>query len=122
GVKAPSAPAEEEEEAAPEAPAAPAPVAPAAPAAGGVLKIHIGEGKDIDLEIPVGALGAGGAAAVPVPAGAEVAAGAAAPAAEAGEEKVVRSLTRKHFKITEVKRGPETKIEGTTLYIREGIE
>ena len=29
---------------------------------------------------------------------------------------------RKHFKITEVKRGPETKIEGTTLYIREGIE
>ncbi len=122
GVKAPSAPAEEEEEAAPEAPAAPAPVAPAAPAAGGVLKIHIGEGKDIDLEIPVGALGAGGAAAVPVPAGAEVAAGAAAPAAEAGEEKVVRSLTRKHFEITEVKRGPETKIEGTTLYIREGIE
>ena len=122
GVKAPSAPAEEEEEAAPEAPAAPAPVAPAAPAAGGVLKIHIGEGKDIDLEIPVGALGAGGAAAVPVPTGAEVAAGAAAPAAEAGEEKVVRSLTRKHFKITEVKRGPETKIEGTTLYIREGIE
>ena len=122
GVKAPSAPAEEEEEAAPEAPAAPAPVAPAAPAAGGVLKIHIGEGKDIDLEIPVGALGAGGAAAVPVPAGAEVAAGVAAPAAEAGEEKVVRSLTRKHFNITEVKRGPETKIEGTTLYIREGIE
>ena len=122
GVKAPSAPAEEEEEAAPEAPAAPAPVAPAAPAAGGTLKIHIGEGKDIDLEIPVGALGAGGAAAVPVPAGAEVAAGAAAPAAEAGEEKVVRSLTRKHFNITEVKRGPETKIEGTTLYIREGIE
>ena len=122
GVKAPSAPAEEEEEAAPEAPAAPAPVAPAAPVAGGTLKIHIGEGKDIDLEIPVGALGAGGAAAVPVPAGAEVAAGAAAPAAEAGEEKVVRSLTRKHFKITEVKRGPETKIEGTTLYIREGIE
>ena len=122
GVKAPSAPAEEEEEAAPEAPAAPAPVAPAAPAAGGVLKIHIGEGKDIDLEIPVGALGAGGAAAVPVPAGAEVAAGAAAPAAEAGEEKVVRTLTRKHFNITEVKRGPETKIEGTTLYIREGIE
>ena len=122
GVKAPSAPAEEEEEAVPEAPAAPAPVAPAAPAAGGVLKIHIGEGKDIDLEIPVGALGAGGAAAVEVPAAAEaVVAGAAAPAA-AEEEKVVRTLTRKHFTITEVKRGPETKIEGTTLYIREGIE
>jgi len=119
GVKAKSAPAKEEpaeEEAAPAAPAAPA---AAAPAAGGILKIHIGEGKDIDLEIPVGALG-GGAAVAEVPA-AQAAAGAAQ-AAEVGEEKVVRSLTRKHFKITEVKRGPETKIEGTTLYIRENIE
>ena len=121
GAKAPTAPAAEE--VVEEAPAAPAPVAEpvAGPAAGGTLKIHIGEGKDIDLEIPVGALG-GGAAVAPLPAGAEaVVAGAAAPEA-AGEEKVVRSLTRKHFTITEVKRGPETKIEGTTLYIREGIE
>ena len=120
-AKAPTAPAAEE--VVEEAPAAPAPVAApvAGPAAGGTLKIHIGEGKDIDLEIPVGALG-GGAAVAPLPAGAEaVVAGAAAPEA-AGEEKVVRSLTRKHFTITEVKRGPETKIEGTTLYIREGIE
>ena len=121
GVKAPSAPAEEEaEEVTEAAPAAPVAAAPAA-VAGGVLKIHIGEGKDIDLEIPVGALG-GGAAVAEVPAGAAAVAGAAAPAAEAGEEKVVRTLTRKHFNITEVKRGPETKIEGTTLYIREGIE
>ena len=120
GVKAPSAPAEEEEEEA--APAAAPVAAPAAaPVAGGVMKIHIGEGKDIDLEIPVGALGAGGAAAVAVPAGAESTVAGAAPA-EAEEEKVVRTLTRKHFNITEVKRGPETKIEGTTLYIREGIE
>jgi len=51
-----------------------------------------------------------------------VAAEAAAPAAAAGEEKIVGTLTRKHFNITEVNRGPETKIEGTTLYIREGIE
>ena len=119
GVKAPSAPEAEVAEEAEEAPVVPA--APATVAAGGTLKIHIGEGKDIDLEIPVGALGAGGAA-VEVPAAAEaVVAGAAAPAA-AEEEKVVRTLTRKHFTITEVKRGPETKIEGTTLYIREGIE
>ena len=121
GAKAPTAPAAEEEPE--EEAAAPAPAAPvaAAPVAGGTLKIHIGEGKDIDLEIPVGALGAGGAAAVPVPAGAEAAVAGAAPTA-AEEEKVVRSLTRKHYTITEVKRGPETKIEGTTLYIREGIE
>lgn len=119
GAKAPSTPAAE---AAPvEAPAAPAPVlAPAAPAAGGMLKIHIGEGKDINLEIPVGAFG-GSAAAVPAGAEAVVAGGAAAPAADQ-EPKLIRSLTRKHFNITEVKRGPETKIEGTTLYIREGIE
>ena len=36
--------------------------------------------------------------------------------------KVVRSVTRKHYAISEVKRGPETKIDGTVLYIREGIE
>ena len=124
GVKAVSAPAEEEEVAEEEAAPVAAPAAPLPPhAAGGTLRIHIGEGKDINLEIPVGALGAGGAAVAEVPAGAEaVVAGAAAPAAEVEEEKVVRSLTRKHFNITEVKRGPETKIEGTTLYIREGIE
>ena len=122
GAKAPTAPeAEEAEEAAPapEAPAAPA--APAPAVAGGMLKIHIGEGKDINLEIPVGALGTGEATAVAVPVAAAGAEGAA-PAAEAEEEKVVRTLTRKHYTITEVKRGPETKIEGTTLYIREGIE
>ena len=107
------------EEVVEEAPVA-APVA-VAPVAGGVLKIHIGEGKDIDLEIPVGALGGGAAVAEVAPA-AVAAAPTAAAVAEVAEEKVVRSLTRKHFNITEVKRGPETKIEGTTLYIREGIE
>ncbi len=121
---------EEVEEAAEEAVPAAAPAAPAAaaPAAattvsGGVLKIHIGEGKDIDLSIPVGALG-GGAEVVEVAPAAPAAAAPAAPTAEevAKEGKVVRSLTRKHFAITEVKRGPETKIEGTVLTIREGIE
>ena len=48
------------------APAAAAPVATAAKVAGGVLKIHIGEGKDIDLSIPVGALGEGGSEVVEV--------------------------------------------------------
>ena len=85
---------------------------------GGRLKIHIGEGKDINIEIPVGGLSSvGGAQVVPV------AENVVAPAKEVEKEaKVVRSLTRKHYKITEVKRGPETKIEGTDLYIREGIE
>ena len=105
------------EEAAPVA-AAPAAAAPAA-VHGGVLKIHIDEGKGIDQELPIGAFAAAGPAGAVVPA---TVAGAAAPAEEEAEEKVIRTLTRKHFKITEVKRGPETKIEGTTLYIREGIE
>lgn len=109
---------EEEKEEAPaeEAPAAAPVAAPAAKGNGGVLKIHIGEGKDIHIELPMG-VGSGAARAIEVPTGAEV----AAPAKEQ-EPKLIRSLVRKHFKITEVKRGPETKIEGTTLYIREGIE
>lgn len=110
--------AEEEapaEEAAAEeaAPVAAAPVA----AAGGTIKLHIGEGKNIDIEIPAG-VGAGAAA----PAAAVVApAAAAAPAAAVAEEEevVVRKMTRKHYKIDKVVLGDETKIEGTTLYVRE---
>ncbi len=105
--------------------AAPAPVRGSAPlAAGGTLKIHIGEGKGIDIQIPMGIA----AAAAPAAGRSAAAAGQALPAlpqAEASEKEediLVRSLTRKHFKITEVRRGPETKLEGTVLTIREGIE
>ena len=119
-VQVEAAPAEEvvEETA---APVAAVPATATTTVSGGTLKIHIGEGKDIDIELPMG-IGTGTAQAVEVPAEA-VAVVEAAPAAANNEEvKVVRTLTRKHFNITEVKRGPETKIEGTTLYIREGIE
>ena len=119
-VQVEAAPAEEvvEETA---APVAAVPATATTTVSGGTLKIHIGEGKDIDIELPMG-IGIGAAQAVEVPAEA-VAAVEAAPAAANNEEvKVVRTLTRKHFNITEVKRGSETKIEGTTLYIREGIE
>lgn len=93
----------------------PAPVA--TQVQGGRLKIHIGEGKDINIEIPVGGFASqGGAQVVPV------AENTSAAKEVEQEAKVVRSLTRNHYKITEVKRGPETKIEGTVLYIREGIE
>ena len=122
GAKLEAAPAAEVVEEAPAA--APVVAAPAATTsvAGGVLKIHIGEGKDIDIELPMG-IGSGAAQVVEA-APAAVAEVAAAPAAVAApaEEKVIRSLTRKHFKVTEVKRGPETKFDGTVLYIREGIE
>ena len=118
-----SAGAEEEveEEVVEEAPVAEAaPVAPAAAPvslAGGVFKLHIGEGKDINLEIPLGAMGG---AAAPAPA-APVAEAAAVPAVEEAkkeETKLIRTLTKKHFKIDKVVFGEETKIEGTTLTLR----
>ena len=105
--------AEEVPAEAPAAPAAPAPVQ------GGVFKLHIGEGKDINLEIPVGIMGG---AAAPAPAGIPAPVVQAVPVAEEKDARVMGTLTRKHFNITEVKRGPETKIDGTVLYIREGIE
>ena len=113
-------PVEEEIPKAEEVPAE-APAAPAAPAPvqGGVFKLHIGEGKDINLEIPVGIMGG---AAAPAPAGIPAPVVQAVPVAEEKEARVMGPLTRKHFNITEVKRGPETKIDGTVLYIREGIE
>ena len=91
--------AEEVPAEAPAAPAAPAPVQ------GGVFKLHIGEGKDINLEIRVGIMGG---AAAPAPAGIPAPVVQAVPVAEEKEARVMGTLTRKHFNITEVKRGPET--------------
>ncbi len=102
-----------EEAVAPVATTAPA-ASISAPVAGGTLKISIGEGKDIHVSMPLVSAGNGGAVVAPV-------AGESAAPVNA-EPKLLRSLTRHHYNITEVKRGPETKIEGTTLYIREGIE
>lgn len=135
GVKAAEeeAPAEApaEKAAAPE-PAAAAPAAPVAPAAssvvtaGGTVKIHIAEGKGIDLEFPVGIGGvAAPAAAAPVagaPAAASVPAAAEVPAEPAAQEESavkVRELRHDHLKIEKVVFGDETKIEGTTLTIRK---
>ncbi|MDD3173516.1 MAG: D-proline reductase (dithiol) proprotein PrdA [Herbinix sp.] len=85
------------------------------PVNGGTLKISIGEGKDIHIELPMKGILSGSTESAtsgisPV----------LAPVAQA--PKVIRSLTRNHYNITEVKRGPKTVIEGTILYIREGIE
>ncbi|MBR0374219.1 MAG: D-proline reductase (dithiol) proprotein PrdA [Mogibacterium sp.] len=119
GFEAAEAPAEEAPAEAPVEAAPAVAAAPAAPAAGGVIKLHIGEGKDINIEIPVG-IGGGAAAAAPAAVAAPVAAAAPAAAVEDGEPVVIREMTRKHYKIDKVVIGDETKIEGTTLYIREG--
>ncbi|MBQ7262213.1 MAG: D-proline reductase (dithiol) proprotein PrdA, partial [Synergistaceae bacterium] len=118
---APAAAPVEAEAPAPVAEALAAPVTCGPVGMGGVLRLHIGEGKDIDLEIPMGAIGGG----APLPPGAAVvpaAATAGTAAAPAQAEVLNGELTRKHFKITEVRRGPKTAIEGTVLTIREGIE
>jgi D-proline reductase (dithiol) PrdA len=89
-----------------------------APMAGGVLKISIGEGKDIHIEVPMPSLNG----ASPLIGNPTSSANFTNGIPTEQPSKLVRSVTRKHYVITEVKRGPQTKIEGTTLYIREGIE
>ena len=114
--------AEEAEAAAPVAQAA-APVAQAAPSVGGMATIKIAKGENIEVSFPVIA----GAGQAPAQA-AQVAQGVAADAPLAADEFVegetheIRHLRKDYYKIEKVERGPETKFDGTTLYIREGIE
>ncbi|WP_408631302.1 D-proline reductase (dithiol) proprotein PrdA [Marinisporobacter balticus] len=84
---------------------------------GGLLKIKIAEGKGIDIEVPIGT----GSSVVPVKEQASSVVEVAENKVEKLEEKVIRTLTRKHFKIEKVEMGSETKVDGTTLYIREDI-
>ncbi|MBU3192251.1 D-proline reductase (dithiol) proprotein PrdA, partial [Clostridium bowmanii] len=95
---------------------------------GGILKIKISEGKGIDIEIPLNSFNQSTAQAVETVKTATTGMAVAKEAAKENntpevkfEDKVVRELVKKHFKIEEVKFGPETKIEGTVLYIRENI-
>lgn len=75
------------------------------------VRIHIGEGKDINLDIPV--------SVSQIPRVDNTVENEVVKSKE--KDEIVRTLTRKHFKIDEVNLGNETKIEGTTLYIREDI-
>lgn len=101
---------------------------PTSSISGGILKIKIAEGKGIDIEVPLnpGMV----TTAVPQPSSKvkvqksdKVESAVIKPENKEVkiEEKVVRSLTRKYYKINKVEFGKETKIEGTTLYIRENI-
>ncbi|HBF7093699.1 TPA: D-proline reductase (dithiol) proprotein PrdA [Clostridioides difficile] len=108
------------EEAAPVSEAAVVPVSTGV--AGETVKIHIGEGKNISLEIPLSVAGQAGVAAPVANVAAPVASSAAEVAPKVEEKKLLRSLTKKHFKIDKVEFADETKIEGTTLYIRNAEE
>ncbi len=86
------------------------------------IKIRIGKGENIDIEIPFpinGPHGRGPKLAAKDSQGEGAAADAAA--AEKKEEIVVRNLTKKYLKINKVEFAEETKIEGDTIYIREDI-
>ena len=85
----------------------------------GNIKIHIGEGKDIDIEIPLGAMGDSFSENIETTEVPQIASNVKEEVVE--EEKELRKLERKYFKIDDVKLGEETKIDGTTLYIRENI-
>ena len=87
-----------------------------------ILKIKIAEGKGIDIEIPLNMT-------VPQVAPQPT---VRVPAAVSNQQtvwkeeikfepKVIRKLVKKHYEIKEVKFGEKTKIEGSTLYIRENI-
>ena len=91
-----------------------------------VLKIKIAEGKGIDIEVPLNMAVPAVTPQVPLRATTQNTSTATAAKecvceSKAVEPKVLRSLIKKHYEIKEVKFGPETKIEGTTLYIRENI-
>lgn len=92
---------------------------------GGVLKIKIGEGKNIDIELPLfggNTMSAQPSQSTVVPSQVKIEKKMEAVAtAVAQEVKKVRTLTKKHFKIEKVEFATETKIEGTTLFIREDV-
>lgn len=93
--------------------------------ADGVVKLHIGEGKNINLEIPLSAA-AGGASQIAstgneglVVANPSEVDGSAAEVSEADIKKNI--LKREIVKIKEVKLGDETKIENGVITIDEGL-
>lgn len=100
----------------------------------GVMRIKIEEGKGIDIQIPLSIIAQGGFENEEA-----VCTETVNTVVENNEDningfnainttsaveqapKAVRSLIKKHHKITEVRFGKETKIEGSCLYIRENI-
>lgn len=91
----------------------------------GVMRIKIEEGKGIDIQIPLSMIAQGGfdneeaICEEAVNTGVENKVNNTIVDEQA--PKAVRSLIKKHHKITEVKFGKETKIEGSCLYLRENI-
>ncbi|MEG0254048.1 MAG: D-proline reductase (dithiol) proprotein PrdA [Vagococcus sp.] len=109
----------------PSATPAPVAVAQTAVTTNQTIKIHIAEGKGIDLELPI--VMTGGTTSAPVAPAAQATEAttsgvesSTSVVAEKEEEAIkMRSVKREHLMIKEVVFGDETKIEGTTLTIRD---
>ena len=80
----------------------------------GVVHLSVKEGKGIELDVPLAMVNQG--AVKNAPSAGETKETTSQQEPEVDEE-VVRTLTRKHFKIDKVEFGDETKIDGTTLVI-----
>lgn len=80
----------------------------------GIIKIHIGEGKDINIEIPYPETVSYGPNKEIVEVQEEL-------KEKTSVEKTIKKLKRKHFKIDNVDFSDTTKIEDNTLFIRKGI-
>lgn len=93
---------------------------------GQVLKLSIAEGKGINLEIPLSVLGTSVSTpsipATPIATETPQEQVVQASAESVVAAKKIRSVEQKHFTINEVKFAEETKIEGTTLFIRHADE
>ena len=84
----------------------------------GNIKIQIGEGKDINIEIPFPTIGQN----QPISQQAQVIdENIETEFEKKTDEKELRKLTKKYFKIDKVEFAEGTKIEGNTLYIRKDI-
>lgn len=81
----------------------------------GMLHLSVKEGKGIQLDVPLSMVNQGATQSAPVAANQE--SNDTSSQEEKVDEEVVRSLTRKHFKIDKIEFGDETKIDGTTLVI-----
>lgn len=101
------------------------PVNPAkatANAMNGTLKLHIGEGKDIDIELPLGSVSSSlsdntyGDNKIIVPA-----VSGSKEEADDNQDYVRRSLKNYAFPVTDVKLGEETSFENGVLTVRESL-
>ncbi|MGF0014565.1 D-proline reductase (dithiol) proprotein PrdA [Limosilactobacillus reuteri] len=89
----------------------------------GVLHLSVKEGKGIEMDVPLSIINQGVAQAVPASDASNQGVNESSSSTENKvDEEVVRSLTRKHFKIDKVEFGDETKIDGTTLVIGDADE